>query len=54
MKELDRVLTAYGVAHAYELYEGTHTSRISERMETKALPFFSAHLKFAGAGSAAR
>lgn len=54
MKELDRVLTAYGVAHIYELYEGTHTSRVPERMETKALPFFSAHLRFAGAGSAAR
>jgi hypothetical protein len=33
--------------HTFEIYEGTHTSRIAERVETKTLPFFSGNLKFA-------
>lgn len=45
-KELDRVLTDYGVAHFYESYEGDHLNRIAERLQTKALPFFSEHLSF--------
>ena len=45
-KELDRVLTDYGVAHFYESYEGDHLNRIAERLQTKTLPFFSEHLSF--------
>jgi S-formylglutathione hydrolase len=39
---LDRMLTALGVPHFAELYEGTHGSRIRERLERVALPFISA------------
>lgn len=46
-KSLDEVLKGYGIKHTFEIYEGTHTSRIAERVETKTLPFFSANLKFA-------
>jgi len=46
-KTLDELLNAYGIRHTFEIYEGTHTSRIAERVETKTLPFFSSNLKFA-------
>jgi S-formylglutathione hydrolase len=46
VRRLDQVLTDYGIAHAAEIYDGDHVSRIGERLETKVLPFFSAHLKF--------
>ncbi|MGE0131733.1 MAG: alpha/beta hydrolase [Blastocatellales bacterium] len=45
-KELDKVLTDYGVAHVYESYDGDHLNRIAERLQTKTLPFFSQHLAF--------
>ena len=40
----DSVLTQLGIPHMFELYEGTHGSRIRSRLETKVLPFFSARL----------
>jgi enterochelin esterase-like enzyme len=49
-KELDKVLTDYGIAHFYESYDGDHLNRIAERLQTKALPFFSEHLSFKKAG----
>jgi enterochelin esterase-like enzyme len=45
-RELDKVLTDYGVAHFYESYDGDHLNRIAERLQTKTLPFFSEHLAF--------
>jgi len=45
-KELDKVLTDYGVEHFYESYDGDHLNRIAERLQTKTLPFFSEHLAF--------
>src|SRR5215468_8149137 len=45
-KELDKILTDYGVAHFYESYDGDHLNRIAERLQTKTLPFFSEHLSF--------
>ena len=50
-KQLDESLTRLGVVHTFETYEGTHTSRVKERFEGKVLPFFSANLTFAGAGT---
>jgi len=44
---LDSELTRYGVAHTFETYDGTHSSRIPERIEEKMLPFFSRNLAFA-------
>jgi S-formylglutathione hydrolase FrmB len=40
-RALDSLLTANQVKHTAELYDGTHGSRIRERIETKLLPFFS-------------
>lgn len=45
LTRLDGVLTAYGVKHSFEVYEGNHGNRIPERFETKVLPFFSKVLK---------
>jgi len=44
-QELSRILTAYGIANSFELYDGDHTNRIALRVETKVLPFFSKQLK---------
>jgi enterochelin esterase-like enzyme len=46
-KTLDARLTTYQIPHTFETYEGTHTSHVADRIETKLLPFFSAQLKFA-------
>jgi S-formylglutathione hydrolase len=46
VRRLDQTLAEYGIAHVAEIYSGDHTNRIDERLETKVLPFFSAHLKF--------
>lgn len=45
-KQLDESLTRLGIVHTFEIYEGSHTSRVRERFETKVLPFFSANLKY--------
>ncbi|HEX9004456.1 MAG TPA: alpha/beta hydrolase-fold protein [Blastocatellia bacterium] len=45
-KELDKILTDYGIAHVYESYDGDHLNRIAERLQTKTLPFFSRNLAF--------
>jgi enterochelin esterase-like enzyme len=41
VKTLDGLLSNYKIAHAAELYEGNHIDHIAERIETKAMPFFS-------------
>jgi enterochelin esterase-like enzyme len=46
VKTLHEKLDALGVAHTFEIYEGTHTSRIAERLELKTLPFFTKELSF--------
>jgi S-formylglutathione hydrolase len=46
VKTLDQILTSYKVDHTFEIYQGTHTSKIAERVETKVLPFFSHNLTF--------
>lgn len=45
-KRLHELLESYGIPHLYESYEGDHLNRIAERIRTKAMPFFSEHLKF--------
>jgi len=45
-KEISDVLTAYGIEHSYETYEGDHTSGVAGRFEGSVLPFFSQHLSF--------
>ena len=45
-KSLHEVLDSYQIKHFYESYEGDHLNRIAERIQTKALPFFSENLAF--------
>ena len=45
-KELEEMLTGFGVTHTYEEYEGDHTNKVYERIEKSALPFFSKQLSF--------
>jgi hypothetical protein len=46
-RELHDVLTRFGVAHEFEIYDpGDHISRVHERVEEYVLPFFSRHLAF--------
>jgi enterochelin esterase-like enzyme len=43
-KQMDQILTDFGVTHTFETYEGDHTNRVVERIEQKVLPFFSKNL----------
>ena len=43
---LDQLLSDHSVPHSFETYEGTHVSKIRERLETKVLPFFTKNLSF--------
>jgi enterochelin esterase-like enzyme len=45
-KTLHELLESYKIPHFYESYEGDHLNRIAERIQTKALPFFSKNLVF--------
>ena len=45
-KQLDQMMTDFGITHTFETYEGDHTNRIPERLESKILPFFSNSLSF--------
>ncbi len=45
-KELHELLDSYQIEHFYESYEGDHLNRIAERIQTKALPFFTQNLVF--------
>ena len=45
-QELERRMTAFGIAHSFETYEGTHISGIQDRLEKSVMPFFSTNLSF--------
>jgi len=45
-QELERRMTASGIHHTFETYEGTHISGIQDRLEKNVLPFFSSNLSF--------
>lgn len=45
-RAMDQALKDYGIAHDFEVYDGDHVNRVGRRLETKVLPFFSAHLTF--------
>jgi hypothetical protein len=40
------VLDKYRIAHSFEQYSGTHTSKVADRFQNHVLPFFSEHLCF--------
>jgi enterochelin esterase-like enzyme/dienelactone hydrolase len=39
-------MLAYGIPNDFELYQGTHTSRVAFRWQDHVLPFFGKHLSF--------
>jgi S-formylglutathione hydrolase FrmB len=46
VKALSDVMTQLDIAHTYETYEGMHSNKIGERIESKMLPFFTSNLSF--------
>ena len=44
--KLHDVLETYGLATTFEIYPGTHTSRVADRFQNHVLPFFSQTLSF--------
>jgi len=45
-EQLHAAMDQAGIAHTFETYEGDHNNRISLRIETSVLPFFSSNLSF--------
>lgn len=45
-EKLHEVLDEYGIEHEFEVYEGTHTSKVDVRFQTHVMPFFSQNLSF--------
>jgi S-formylglutathione hydrolase FrmB len=43
---LHDVLDKYGIANSFEVYEGTHTSKVADRIQNHVIPFFSQNLCF--------
>jgi len=44
--KLHDVLDRYGIANSFDLYQGTHTSKVADRFQNHVLPFFSHNLWF--------
>jgi S-formylglutathione hydrolase FrmB len=44
--KLHDVLDEYGIANSFEVYSGTHTSRVADRFQNHVMPFFSQNLCF--------
>jgi enterochelin esterase-like enzyme len=44
--KLHDVLDKYGIANSFEVYEGTHTSKVADRIQNHVIPFFSRNLSF--------
>ena len=45
-RRLHEAMEQAGIEHSFETYEGGHNDRISERIQTSVLPFFSRNLEF--------
>jgi len=45
VRTLHGILDGYGLAHTFEIYEGNHVNRISDRLTRQVLPFFATHLE---------
>ncbi|MET0646333.1 MAG: alpha/beta fold hydrolase [Pyrinomonadaceae bacterium] len=44
--KLHEALDRYGIANSFELYQGTHTSKVADRFQNHVMPFFSRSLCF--------
>lgn len=45
-EKLHNALDKYGIANSFEVYSGTHTSRVADRFQNHVMPFFSKILCF--------
>ena len=45
-EKLHDVLDEYGIANTFEVYPGTHTSRVADRFQNHVLKFFGESLCF--------
>jgi len=45
-EKLHDALDKYGIANTFEVYSGTHTSRVADRFQNHVMPFFSKNLCF--------
>ena len=43
-QKLHEALDRYGIANAFEIYAGTHTSKVADRFQNHVMPFFSRSL----------
>jgi S-formylglutathione hydrolase len=43
-KQLDQMMTDFGITHTFETYQGEHGNKIPERIQSTVLPFFSKNL----------
>jgi S-formylglutathione hydrolase len=46
IKLFDEALTRYDIGHSFEVFSGDHMNHLENRLEQKALPFFSNNLSF--------
>jgi enterochelin esterase-like enzyme len=44
--KLHDVLDKYGITNSFEVYEGTHTSKVADRIQNHVIPFFNQNLCF--------
>jgi enterochelin esterase-like enzyme len=44
--KLHDILDTYGIAHGFEIYQGTHTSKVADRFQNHVMKFFSGNLSF--------
>jgi len=45
-QKLHEILDKYGIANSFEIYHGTHTSAVADRIQNHVMPFFSKNLCF--------
>ena len=45
-EKLHDVLDKYGIANSFEVYSGTHTSKVADRFQNHVMSFFSKNLCF--------
>ena len=43
-RDMDAVLTRFGIAHSFQTYDGNHGNRVPIRLKDHLLPFFGQHL----------
>jgi hypothetical protein len=45
-QKLHEVLDRYGLSNGFEIYPGTHTSAVADRIQNHVMPFMSRNLCF--------